>query len=624
MAAPLRPLAAHFESARNRWEQLRFSASTSPALSALLLLLCFAGFAASGLSLLAIGQILGSVSVPGRADSLTRGIALLTGALLATPLTEAAVAVASKRLEQLEQTRRADQLARALLAPPTIQHLEDPARAAEAAGLIEQSRSWQILRSTSATISVVQSRIAALAPLLILLAWRPVLAVGLLALFALLSAVSVLLMQNVYLKLDTSTEAQRLQRYMYTLASGEGAAREVRLFGLLPWIRPALAGFEHGQKLPTHDLAGSRSVTLIGLATGIACTLAVLVAVHDATAGTVDAAQVAVLTAAIAGMLGWGPLGDPQPIMAIAGAYQRRANALERALTAAPQQPIPPATDHGTGDAAGSTPRPTASESGPGRGAISVRSAAYRYPGRSEDVLRSIDLDIAPGQSVGIVGVNGAGKSTLMSLLAGLDAPSAGAVEIDGRSARAPEDGQPRVAVILQDFARYPLSLRDNIALGRSLPDDRIRELIDRAGGAGILARLDAGHHGLDTILAPGYEDGTDLSGGQWQRLAIARALAALEAGARVLILDEPTSALDVRAEAALFEDFLEITRGTTTLLVSHRLSSVRHADRIVVIGDGTVIQDGSHEDLMAAGGPYAEMFSLQARRFAQAGDLDA
>jgi ATP-binding cassette subfamily B protein len=124
-------------------------------------------------------------------------------------------------------------------------------------------------------------------------------------------------------------------------------------------------------------------------------------------------------------------------------------------------------------------------------------------------------------------------------------------------------------------------------------------------------------------MLSPGSSGGTDFSGGQWQRLAIARALSAVDAGAQVLVLDEPTSALDVRTEAALFDDFLAVTQGVTTLLVSHRLSSVRRTDRIIVVDEGRIIEDGSHQELLAAGGHYAAMFTLQAERFAQAGEAD-
>lgn len=211
-----------------------------------------------------------------------------------------------------------------------------------------------------------------------------------------------------------------------------------------------------------------------------------------------------------------------------------------------------------------------------------------------------------------------------MKLVCGLYLPDSGTVRLDGRDlGTTPSAARGRVGVIFQDFVRYELSLGDNVAFGaRHLADDRaaLEGAVRDAGAAHLLDALPAG---WDTVLARGYENGTDLSGGQWQKVALARALAAVRGGAGLLILDEPTASLDVRAQAELFDRFLQLISGVTTILVSHRLSSVRHADRIVVLADGRVVEDGSHDQLMAAGGRYARMFRLQAERFAVTGDVD-
>jgi len=239
---------------------------------------------------------------------------------------------------------------------------------------------------------------------------------------------------------------------------------------------------------------------------------------------------------------------------------------------------------------------------------IDVQDVHFTYPGAVKPVLDGVSLHVPAGQALAIVGANGAGKSTIIKLLTGLYAPTRGDILIDDQAAD-PRRGQ--TAAIFQSFGRYDLSLRDNITLTVDGVDDAAVQAALRAAGATGLTSS------LDVPLSATYAGGTDLSGGQWQRVALARALAAVERGAGLLILDEPTAALDVRAEVDLFDRFLEVTRGVTTVLVSHRLSSVRHADRIVVLEGGVLVEDGTHDQLVAAGGRYAEMFQLQAALFA-------
>jgi ATP-binding cassette, subfamily B, bacterial len=187
--------------------------------------------------------------------------------------------------------------------------------------------------------------------------------------------------------------------------------------------------------------------------------------------------------------------------------------------------------------------------------------------------------------------------------------PQSGRIEIDGVDLRELDlaSWRSRIAAVFQDFIRLELPLRDNVAPAGA-PDDIVSAALESAGAMNLAS--------LDTILARGYDGGTDLSGGQWQRVALARALAAVKIGAGVVLLDEPTAQLDVRGEAEIFDRLLSATRFCTTILVSHRFSTVRHADRICVLEHGRVIELGAHDELMALNGRYCAMFDLQAERF--------
>ena len=240
---------------------------------------------------------------------------------------------------------------------------------------------------------------------------------------------------------------------------------------------------------------------------------------------------------------------------------------------------------------------------------IVFEDLTFTYEAGTLPVLKNFDLVIPAGSSLAIVGQNGAGKTTLAKLLCRFYDPDSGSIRVDGTPlAELDLDAwRDRVQAVFQDFVRYERSLRFNVA-PNGAPDELIVEALEETGAAGIAD--------LDTILAKGYQGGTDLSGGQWQRVALARALCGVKQGAGLVLLDEPTAQLDVRGEAEIFERLLEATRDTTTILVSHRFSTVRHADRIAVIEEGRVIELGTHEELMALRGRYHTMYELQASRF--------
>ncbi len=395
---------------------------------------------------------------------------------------------------------------------------------------------------------------------------------------------------------DEVREAQRHAEYAYRLAVDPPAAKELRLFGLAGWTvdrfitrRRQLFDLQYrATRLRQRPVIWS--LLLVGGANVVV--FAALAAAVNGGRLELDQlvvyAQVAVGTSAIAfGGINWAMDGAAAPVAAVLRLQE--AMGTKGALAPPPDRPVP---------AVGTPARE-----------VRFRDVTFAYPQGGERVLDGFDLVIPAGTSLAIVGQNGAGKTTLAKLLCRLYDPQAGAIEVDGVDLRsmAVDDWRSRVTAVFQDFIRFELSLRDNVAPGGA-PDEVILAALAEAGASDLAA--------LDTPLHKGYEGGTDLSGGQWQRIALARALCALHQGAGLVLLDEPTAQLDVRGESEIFERILAATRGATTVLISHRFSTVRHADRICVLEHGRVVELGTHEELLARSGRYATMFNLQAQRF--------
>jgi ABC-type multidrug transport system fused ATPase/permease subunit len=400
---------------------------------------------------------------------------------------------------------------------------------------------------------------------------------------------------------DRNTEevrgAQRDADYAYQLAVDPPASKELRLFGLSSWTidrfidrRTRLHALQYeATRLRERPVVWSM-LLVIGANLVVFWSLA-----QSAVSGILSLgqlvmfAQSAVGTAMIAfGGINWALDGASAPV----GAVLRLEDAMEKAGTLPDGSRI--ATDIPQRE-------------------IRFRNLNFAYPG-GPLVLDNFDLAIPAGSSLAIVGQNGAGKTTLAKLLCRLYDPQSGAIEIDGVDLREFDlaSWRSRLAAVFQDFFRLELPLRDNVApLGA--PDETVIGALELAGAANLTE--------LSTVLARGYESGTELSGGQWQRVALARALCAVKLGAGIVLLDEPTAQLDVRGEAEVFERILAATDHCTTILISHRFSTVRHADRICVLEQGRVIELGTHDQLMAKAGRYRAMFDLQAKRFAATED---
>jgi len=251
----------------------------------------------------------------------------------------------------------------------------------------------------------------------------------------------------------------------------------------------------------------------------------------------------------------------------------------------------------------------------PMEGGIGFHRVSFCYPGGKQTILDNVSLEIRPGEHIALVGENGAGKTSLVKLLCRLYDPIQGRITLDGIDLRefSLKDLRREVSVMFQDNVRYHLSARENVWLADtsvSMESSRIEAAIQQAGAQGIFEKLEAG---CDAILGKRFDGGEELSIGEWQKIALARAFFR---DSQMLILDEPTSAMDAQAEYELFQRFHALTKGRTAILISHRLSSVKMVDRIYVLEHGAVIESGTHEELIAWNGRYADLFDMQAQKY--------
>ncbi len=396
--------------------------------------------------------------------------------------------------------------------------------------------------------------------------------------------------------------AQRHADYAYKMAVDPPASKELRLFSLADWVVDRFA--KHRRKL--HDLRWEAtrlrqrplalSLTLVTVANVI-----VFVSLgYDATQGNLELQELVIFAAAAmtASMIAFGGLS-----WALDGAAAPAGAVLRL-------QPSMAETGHLQDSSKSADALPARS--------IEFKNLKFAYPTTGEVTLDQFNLSIPAGTTLAIVGPNGAGKTTLAKLLCRLYDPQEGSIEIDGIDLRelSIDSWRNRVTAVFQDFVRFELSLRENVCPTGEASDEIILRALDKAGMADLVP--------LDTILNKAYANGTDFSGGQWQRIALARALCQVYLGAGLVLLDEPTAQLDVRGEAEIFSRVIEETRDVTTILISHRFSTVRKTDLICVLEHGRVIELGSHDELMALRGRYQTMFDLQASHFEESEtDLD-
>ena len=391
----------------------------------------------------------------------------------------------------------------------------------------------------------------------------------------------------------------RMQLYLETVLAREDHAKEVKLYGLGPLLLQRYRDIFDKLYRDDRDLTVRRESWGFGLSLlGTAALYGAYAWIAMSTViGRISLGQMTMYLM----LFRQGQSAVSAMLSAIGGMYED--NLYLSTLYEYLETPVPPAS--------GVAQRGARPDDG-----IRFEQVGFTYPGAGEPALHDINLHIRPGESLALVGQNGSGKTTLIKLLTRLYSPDSGRILLDGTDLREWDEGVllQRIGVIFQDFARYQMRVGENVGAGdvNHFEDARRwREASDKGMASEFIDGLPAG---FETQLGKWFKDGRELSGGQWQKIALARAF--MRSRADILVLDEPTAAMDAQAEASIFEHFRELAGGRIAILISHRFSTVRMADQIVVIQDGGIVEHGSHEQLMARQGHYAHLFTLQAQGY--------
>ena len=573
--------------------------------TAVLTMLIAAQVAGAVLLPLGVGRLVTALTGAGGAvaGAAWTGLTLLAAALVLDIVLEPVRATVTARLATSVDGSLAQRTVEGALRPARIDHLDD----AEVADRMEQARAVGVGghapgQAVSALAALVPMRLTGLASAVLLgwagQWWMPVV-LG--AAWIVTGRWQEQEIARAVAANNARTALLRHATYLRDVGVTAPAAKEVRVFGLHHWLvqRFTREWWDGIVELRRRTTDGRRHVAASALLLGAHLVVIVPLA-YGASHGDPAAGRLTVALQALLGLFALGFTGDLQRRLRLASTAVPAAVAVG-ALGTAPGLPPGPRTRIG---------RP--------RREIRFEQVSFGYAGARRPVLDGLDLVIPAGSSLAIVGDNGAGKSTITKLLAGLYRPDSGHVRVDGVSLDDADLAvwRRRLAVVFQDFIRYPFSAWDNIGLGAvetPATRDRVTEAARLGAFLGVEQTLP---DGWDTVLSGEYTGGSELSGGQWQRLALSRALYAVRQGADVLVLDEPTAHLDIEAEYELYARFLEMTAGITTILVSHRFATVRLAERIAVVQYGRITEYGSHDELLAAGGRYAQMFRVQSAPF--------
>jgi ATP-binding cassette subfamily B protein len=575
----------------------------------------------AGITASAVTQVAGTIGTAlttGRlvaAATTARRPADVLPALLATAGVVIAVQIAilTGRACEVVAARRIDGEIRArvraiALAPTGIAHLEDPAFRADVERACDLGLGWRTRSPGNAAagqVTLLTNTAGGLGAAVVLGLRFPLLAVGLTAASLLLRS----LVRRQWMWLNGMEDSQvfdtRKAQYFAQLAHEAAPAKEVRLFGLADWILDRMHQAYVTARTPAWtaraSVLGRQGVTLTVSSLCGGATMWVLGDSGQA-AGTVARCVSAAFAVIGLAFMGMEAFDIDYGVVTV--------RALDRILARDDMTP-PTAPRSDAAQQASDTPPH-----------IRFEDVSFTYPGAAHPTIDGLSLEIQPGETLAVVGVNGAGKTTLMKLLAGLYQPTAGRITVDGVDLRAldVERWRRRMTALFQDFVHYGTSVADNVALSAPEHLDDVAGIDDAIGAAGAADTVAALPDGMRTTLWKGGTGAVDLSGGQWQKLATARALFAVAHGRRLLVLDEPTAHLDVEAEQEFNARVTAYAGGASVVIISHRLSNVRGADRIVVLDGGRITESGDHETLLTSqDGSYARLFRLQAARFTEA-----
>jgi ATP-binding cassette subfamily B protein len=561
--------------------------------------------------LAAMGQVVGRVPAAAREglgstaghqlmDWLVVSVIVYALTLVLGPVQGAISSTVKVRLTYAMQ----DRLISAVSLPTGIAHLEDPGALDELELAHGQLSAYYPADAPVTLAVVVGNRLSGLIACGVLGAYRWWLGLGLLVLWLLVRRPLRKVVAEQAAAFNAKAGLMRRARYLQQLAVKPAGAKETRVFGLADWLidrykqQWTLGMATAWRMLRRYNIGVTRLGAVVLAAYIGAVSVIAYGAYHHSMSLTTLAILLPMLVAsAEVGDISWNDVALEWQLTALPNLESLELRLARPEPGSARPQKLPPAVPERE---------------------LRFESIAFAYPGAPTEVFSRLDLVIPAGRSTAIVGLNGAGKTTLVKLLTGLHEPTGGRITVDGTDLATlePSEWQRRVAVVFQDFVRYPTTAADNIGFGAVEFRDNREATRAAAARAGALEMIESLPKGWDTVLSRQYEGGVDLSGGQWQRVALARALMAVAHGARVLALDEPTAWLDVRGEAEFFANFLELTAGLTTIIISHRFATVRRADRICVLEHGEAREVGSHDELVRAGGRYAKMFAAQASRF--------